>query len=142
MAQEQEYKYPRVCVPQTPLIRKGRTAAEQGRIAPSRGRWGKGRSCLSAPSFQTEAFPAHIDRMSPHDNASSGLFAGKESEKTERKGMGTESPLQARWGELSQRGDTPAPSSPVSGSGIVKQAAAGRPGLKAEKGDLPEERGC
>lgn len=93
---------------------------------------GRGGSCLSAPSFRTEAFPAHTDRMSLHNNASSGLFAGKESEKTERKGMGTESPLQAGRGALSQRGDTPAPSSPVSGSGIVKQAAVGRPGLKAE----------
>lgn len=53
-----------------------------------------------------------------------------------------DSPLQARLGELSERGAAPAPSSPVSGSGIVKRAAAGRPGLKAEKGDLPEERGC
>ena len=95
--------------------------------------------CAQLPN---RSFSAHTDRMSPHDNASSGLFAGKESEKTERKGMGTESPLQARQGELSQRGDTPAPSSPVSGSGIVKQAATGRPGLKAEKRDLPEERSC
>lgn len=47
--------------------------------------------------------------MSPCDNESSGLFAGKESEKTERKGMVTESPLQARLGELSPRGAMPAP---------------------------------
>lgn len=37
MAQEQEYKYSNVCVPPTPLIRKGRTAAEQGRTAPAEG---------------------------------------------------------------------------------------------------------
>lgn len=94
------------------------------------------------PGSQTEAFPAHTERISPCDNESSGLFAGKESEKTERKGMVYDSPLQARLGELPERGAVPAPSSPVSGSGIVKRAAAGRPGLKAEKGDLPEERGC
>lgn len=56
MAQEQEYKYPSVSVPQTPLVRKGRTAAEQGRTAPSEGGLPLG-ACLTWLRFLLSRVP-------------------------------------------------------------------------------------
>lgn len=123
MAQEQEYKYSNVCVPQTPLARKGRTAAEQGNPAPSEG------ACLSAPArpgctscspgFQTgvlpeclpptQAGPASVTINSP------GLFLGKRIREDRKEGHGDQGPSPSQTGQSSSRGTARAPS-PLAGS--------------------------
>lgn len=108
MAQEQEHRYPNVCVPQTPLVRKAGQPQDKDTHS-------LGRVCLSMPACLLsqvphtgvlQAFPLPPpppDRRSQCDNQFSRISGGKDSEKTGRKGKVTKALARPGWAELSRR---------------------------------------
>lgn len=143
MAQEQEYKYSNVCVPNPTWQERQNKDAQ----LPLKGSASGGLPALAAfPALPgskqrcaAELSPTHTDRRSQCDNSfSRTILGGKESEEAGRKGKVIEAPHQASLGGALQEGvgQQPHPS-----LGLCRQEAElrGEPRLKAERRNLPQE---
>lgn len=125
-----------LCAP-NPTCQEGRTAAEQGRTAPSEGGLPL-TACLpccvscspgSKQRCAAELSPTHTDRRRQCDNSfSRTIFGGKRIREDRKEGQGDQGPSPSQPGQGSPRGGAPAPSSPCPGSAGRTEGSEESPG--------------